>query len=55
MDEMQYIMSGVASVADSDGRARVFYCVVESSRRHVGPPGRRQSCVSLCSNGMRGR
>uniref|UniRef100_A0A5K3EV49 Uncharacterized protein n=1 Tax=Mesocestoides corti TaxID=53468 RepID=A0A5K3EV49_MESCO len=25
MDEMQYIMSGVASVADSDGRARVFY------------------------------
>uniref|UniRef100_A0A5K3FZB4 HELP domain-containing protein n=1 Tax=Mesocestoides corti TaxID=53468 RepID=A0A5K3FZB4_MESCO len=25
MDEMQYIMSGVASVVDSDGRARVIY------------------------------
>uniref|UniRef100_A0A5K3FDA9 Secreted protein n=1 Tax=Mesocestoides corti TaxID=53468 RepID=A0A5K3FDA9_MESCO len=24
-------------------------------RRHVGPPGLSQSCVSLRSNGMRGR
>uniref|UniRef100_A0A5K3G1V3 Polyprotein n=1 Tax=Mesocestoides corti TaxID=53468 RepID=A0A5K3G1V3_MESCO len=43
MDEMQYIMSGVACVVDSDGRARVFYSGVLLRRRHVGPPGLSQS------------
>uniref|UniRef100_A0A5K3G7S6 HELP domain-containing protein n=1 Tax=Mesocestoides corti TaxID=53468 RepID=A0A5K3G7S6_MESCO len=44
LDEMLYIMSGVASVGDSDGRARVFYSGVGLVRRHIGPPGRSQSC-----------
>uniref|UniRef100_A0A5K3F4G7 RUN domain-containing protein n=1 Tax=Mesocestoides corti TaxID=53468 RepID=A0A5K3F4G7_MESCO len=30
-------------------------CGVGSGRRHVGPPGRSQSCFSLISNSMRGR
>ncbi|VDD78533.1 unnamed protein product [Mesocestoides corti] len=30
-------------------------CGVGSGCRHVGPPGRSQSCVSLRSNGMRER
>uniref|UniRef100_A0A5K3EVL1 Uncharacterized protein n=1 Tax=Mesocestoides corti TaxID=53468 RepID=A0A5K3EVL1_MESCO len=30
-------------------------CSFGSGRRHVGPPGRSQSCVPLRSNGMRGR
>uniref|UniRef100_A0A5K3G5U3 Secreted protein n=1 Tax=Mesocestoides corti TaxID=53468 RepID=A0A5K3G5U3_MESCO len=30
-------------------------CGVGSGRRHVGPPGLSESCVSLSSNGMRGR
>uniref|UniRef100_A0A5K3G2D3 PPM-type phosphatase domain-containing protein n=1 Tax=Mesocestoides corti TaxID=53468 RepID=A0A5K3G2D3_MESCO len=37
MDEMQYIMSGVASEVDSDGRARVFYSADVLVRRHIGP------------------
>uniref|UniRef100_A0A5K3FPZ3 YDG domain-containing protein n=1 Tax=Mesocestoides corti TaxID=53468 RepID=A0A5K3FPZ3_MESCO len=36
-------------------RARVFYSGVGSGRRHIGPPGRSQSCVSLRSYGMRGK
>uniref|UniRef100_A0A5K3EIV4 Uncharacterized protein n=1 Tax=Mesocestoides corti TaxID=53468 RepID=A0A5K3EIV4_MESCO len=36
-------------------QARVFYSGVGLGRRHAGPPGRSQSRVSLCSNGMRGR
>uniref|UniRef100_A0A5K3G2F8 Secreted protein n=1 Tax=Mesocestoides corti TaxID=53468 RepID=A0A5K3G2F8_MESCO len=51
--EEQYIMSGMTSVVDSDGRARVFYSGVGLGRRHIGPPGLSQSCVSLQSNGMR--
>uniref|UniRef100_A0A5K3FIJ6 Uncharacterized protein n=1 Tax=Mesocestoides corti TaxID=53468 RepID=A0A5K3FIJ6_MESCO len=31
------------------------HCGVGLGRRHVGPPGRSQSRVSLRSNGMRGR
>uniref|UniRef100_A0A5K3ELJ1 Uncharacterized protein n=1 Tax=Mesocestoides corti TaxID=53468 RepID=A0A5K3ELJ1_MESCO len=55
MDEMQYMWSGVASVGNSDGRARVFYSGDGLLRRHFGPPGFNQSCVSLRSNGIRGR
>uniref|UniRef100_A0A5K3FHJ9 Uncharacterized protein n=1 Tax=Mesocestoides corti TaxID=53468 RepID=A0A5K3FHJ9_MESCO len=53
MDEMRYIMSGVASVVDSGGRGWGILHGDGSGRRHIGPPGLSQSCVSLCSNGRR--
>uniref|UniRef100_A0A5K3EM27 SRCR domain-containing protein n=1 Tax=Mesocestoides corti TaxID=53468 RepID=A0A5K3EM27_MESCO len=33
----------------------VVWCGVVSGRRHIRPPGRSQSRVSLRSNGIRGR
>uniref|UniRef100_A0A5K3G5E2 DOMON domain-containing protein n=1 Tax=Mesocestoides corti TaxID=53468 RepID=A0A5K3G5E2_MESCO len=48
--EEQYIMSGMTSVVDSDGRARVFYMGSDLGFRHVGPPGVSQCYISLRSN-----
>uniref|UniRef100_A0A5K3G2C9 Uncharacterized protein n=1 Tax=Mesocestoides corti TaxID=53468 RepID=A0A5K3G2C9_MESCO len=31
------------------------HCGGVQGRRHIGPPGLSQSCVSLCSNSLRGR
>uniref|UniRef100_A0A5K3G6S9 FZD3 n=1 Tax=Mesocestoides corti TaxID=53468 RepID=A0A5K3G6S9_MESCO len=50
----QYIMSYVASMEDSVSHGSETYSRDGSGRRHIGPPGPGQSCVSKGCNGMRG-